>query len=277
VFLVDHGYTEALGMTMVAGRTFSDAFGTDESQGFLINEAAVPHLGFASSEEAVGQAIGWDIWGSDAVKQGVVLGVVQDFNYRSLHAEVAPAVMHIHPSSFSHISVRVQPQHVAETMAFLETTWQRLAPDWPFEYYFMDDDLAAMYESEATFGRLFTTFAGLAILIACLGLFALATFTAERRTKEIGVRKVLGASVQRIVLMLSKEIVVLVGISFLIAAPLAYFAMEEWLGNFAYRMELGPLPFLLTGSLVLIVACLTIGYQSIKAALTNPVGALRIE
>lgn len=277
VFIVDHRYTEALGMEMVAGRALSPDFSTDESQGFLLNEAAVPYLGFASPEDAVGQAIGWDVWGSDAVKEGVIVGVVRDFNYRSLHSDVEPAVLHIHRRSFSHISVRVHPEEISETMAFLASTWKRLAPDWPFEYYFMDEDLAEMYASEATFGRLFTTFSGLAIIIACLGLFALAAFTAERRTQEIGVRKVLGASVQRIVFMLSKEVVVLVGISFLIATPIAYFAMEQWLGNFAYRMGLGFGPFVLTGSLVLVIACVTISYQSVKAALTNPIDALRTE
>ena len=203
--------------------------------------------------------------------------MVKDFHYNSLHQAIGPLVMLIHPSSFGHLSVRIRPEGVAATLDVLEQTWTTWAPGWPFEYYFLDEDLADEYEAEEKVGQLAGGFSLLAIVIACLGLFGLAAFSAEQRTKEIGIRKVLGASVGGIVVLLSKDITRLVLAAFVIAAPLAYLAMQRWLDAFVYRVDISWWIFLLAGLAALAIAWLTVSYQSIKAALADPVEALRYE
>ncbi len=276
VFTVDHDYLYTYRMELAAGRDFSRAFPADTSTAFILNETAARDLGW-SLDEAVGQEIWWDEWSRDAVKKGRVIGVVKDFHYNSLHQAVGPLVMHLYPSVFGHVSVRIRPEETAATLAVLEQTWTTWAPGWPFEYYFLDEDLAAMYEAEEKAGQLAALFALLAVVIACLGLFGLSAFSAEQRTKEIGIRKVVGASAASIVLLLSKEVTRLVLAAFVVAVPVAYFAMNWWLDDFAYRVEISWGIFLMAGSLTLAIAFLTVGYQAVKAALGDPVKALRYE
>jgi putative ABC transport system permease protein len=281
MYLVDHNYIPTMGMELVAGRNFSEAFGTDEEEAFILNETAVKDLGWGKPADALGREINWNKWvgktEADTVKRGRVIGVVKDFHFKSFHQKIEPLVLHIFPAGFNEFVVRIRPENSAATLGFLEQKWARLAPNWPFDYKFLDDQFAKLYESEQAFGRLFGVFTGLSIFVACLGLFGLASFTAQQRTKEIGVRKVLGASVGSIVALLSKDFLKLVGIAFLLAAPLAWYFMGQWLQNFVYRVEMGWWIFALAGGLALLIALLTISFQSIKAALNNPVRSLRSE
>ena len=202
--------------------------------------------------------------------------MVKDFHFQSLREAIRPLGLFI-GRNLNYLAVRIQPDDVSGTLAAFETQWKTFAPDQPFTYSFLDRDVDALYQADQRTGSLFGTFALLAIVIACLGLFGLAAFTAEQRTKEIGVRKVLGASVAGIVLLLSKEFTKLVGIAFVVAAPLAYFGREWWLQRFAFQVEISWWIFLAAGVAALAIAWLTVSYQSIRAALTNPVEALRYE
>ncbi len=281
MFLVDHRYIPTMGMQLLAGRNFSPQFATDEQEAFILNETAVRELGWGKPDLALGKEIFWDTWGtggaSDTLKRGRVVGVVKDFHVKSFHQRIEPMVMHIYPGGFNEFIVRIRPANTSATLNFLREEWATLAPDWPFDYQFLDDQFAKLYASEQTFGRLFGVFTGLSIFVACLGLFGLASFTAQQRTKEIGVRKVLGASVGSIVALLSKDFLKLVGISFILAVPLAWYVMGQWLQQFVYRVNIGWWVFAGAGLLALLIALLTISFQSIKAALVNPVKSLRSE
>jgi len=211
-----------------------------------------------------------------------VIGVVKDFHYKSLHATIEPLVLLLFEGSIQHrwahqIPIRIGPGDVPGTLAYLEETWKHFTHGLPLEYSFLDDKIGRFYESEARLQTIFSFFSGLAIFIACLGVFGLATFMAERRTKEIGIRKVLGATAASVVLLLSKDFVRLVGIAFIVASPLVYLAMRRWLESFAYRIEVGVGVLVLAGALALLIALLTVSYQSIKASRANPVESLRYE
>ncbi len=266
----DFDYVDLMGMTIVAGRSFSESFGTDTTDAVLLNEAAVRALGWDSAS-----AIGRRIVADD--QENTIIGVVQDFHHASLHEPITPLVIALNPNTARVLAVRILPTAPAETLADLERLWKEWDTAYPFVYSFLDEDFARKYRNEETMGQLFGYFAALAIFIACLGLFGMAAHTAERRTKEIGVRKVLGASVASILIMLSKDFTRMVGLALLIAAPLAYLVMNRWLQDFAYRIEIGPGVFLQAGGSVLLMALLTISYHAIQAATTNPVSALRYE
>ena len=269
IFFADHDFVETLDIKVIEGRDFSQDFATDTSA-FLVNEAAVKRLGW---DNPLGKYIGDD----SGAPIGTVVGVVQDFHFESLHAEIAPLLLQIAPASAREIAVRVRPENLSEMLAFLEQQWHVFEPTYPFQYSFLDDDFDQLYRAEQRLGRIFGYASFLAILIACLGLFGLAAFTAQQRTKEIGIRKVLGASFARIVLLLSKDFAKLVLVAFALATPLAYFAMRRWLDSFAYRIEISWGIFLIAGLMALLVALLTVGYQSIRAALADPVESLRYE
>ena len=210
-------------------------------------------------------------------RKGHIIGVVENFHFESLHHAVQPLTLQLAPSNMGYFSVRIETEDIQSTLAELAATWQVLVPGRAFQYSFLDEAFDAEYRAEKGLGTLFGAFAGLAILIACLGLFGLMAFTATRRRKEIGVRKVLGASVISIVVLLSSNFLKPIGFAFLIATPLTYLAMQKWLEGFAYSVDIGLGVFLLTGGLVLLISILTVGYQSIKTALANPVKSLRYE
>jgi putative ABC transport system permease protein len=266
--VVDYGFFETLGISIVEGRTFSKSFGTDAA-GFVLNESAMEAFGWKS---AVGRRFG-AAWSN---KSGAVIGVVKDFHFESLHQKIEPMVFFME-DWYQYIVVRLRSADYAATLAFMREQWQKIAPHRPFEYSFLDEEFDKLYKSEERIGKLFGYFTGLAIFIAGLGLFGLAAFAAERRTKEIGIRKVLGASVAGIAALLSKEFVRFVAVANLIAWPAAYYAMSRWLQNFAYRVNIGWWVFALAGGLALLIALLTVSTQAIKAALANPVEALRYE
>jgi putative ABC transport system permease protein len=209
---------------------------------------------------------------------GTIVGVTRDFNFNSLHHKVETLTMYARPDfGFGELSVRVKPGQTAAALQQAEAVWNRLVPDQPFEYSFLDDHFNTMYRSDEQVGQVVGILAGLAIFISCLGLFGLAMYTTELRVKEIGIRKVLGASVGQLVALLSGHFLKLVAVAFVLAAPLAWWALGRWLDNFAYRIDIGWWVFALAGLLATGIALLTVSYQSVKAALTNPIKSLRNE
>ena len=270
--VVDTSFIETLGLRVAAGRTFSGERPSDQ-RAFLLNEAFADRMGW-TPEEVLGKTL--DLNGTS----GEVIGVVENFHIASLREEIDPVVMSLSEfegvSSFPILAVRFQPGQAKAVLDHLEATWAKFS-DEPLDYTFLDDAFAEMYHTERRLGQVFTAFAVIAVLIACLGLFGLAAFAAEARTKEIGVRKVLGASAAGIVVLLSKDFLKLVGIAFVLAAPLAYLAMQRWLEDFAYRINLGPGVFLLAGAAALSIALATVSYQAFNAARANPTDALRSE
>ncbi|MES2732952.1 MAG: ABC transporter permease [Bacteroidota bacterium] len=269
---VDYHYLPTLGMQLVAGRNFSEKMGTD-STGIIINETAARTFGWLTSP--VGHTL------TNSNNQGKkttyrVIGVVKDFHFRSLHERIAPLVMVLGDHSGS-VIVKAKTKDMAGLLATIKSQWTPFAPEEPFTYTFLDERFEAMYRFEQKVGQVVALFAGLTIFVACLGLFGLATFTTEQRTKEIGVRKVLGASVTNIVGLLSKDFLKLVLIANVIAWPLAYYAMNKWLEDFAYRIDISWWVFALAGLAAVAVALFTISFQAVKAALANPVKSLRTE
>ena len=264
---VQPGFAEVFGIEMVEGRAFSEERASDGG-GALINETLARQLGW---ETSVGKWInihGWEM---------PVIGVMGDFNFLSFRQEIAPLALYNDAAWFTRVLVRVRPERTREALTHLEATMAAFSPAYPFEYEFVDDAYDRMYQTEVRLGELFGYFTVLALLVACLGLLGLAAFAAEQRTKEVGVRKVLGASVTSVVALLSKDFLKLVAIAFAIAAPVAYLAMQRWLEGFAYRVELGLGVFLLAGGLALAVALVAVSYHAIKAATADPVKSLRYE
>lgn len=268
-FPADEDYISTMGIGLKEGRALSTKFGTDEQKSVLLNEAAVKKIGW---DTAIGKTIKF---GNDGAK--TVVGVLEDFHFSSLKGDIEPLVVILSSENPQYVSLRIQAANVMETMNSLERVWNQFAPSYPFAYEFLDDKFDAMYREERRLGQLFSAFSGLAILISILGIFGLAAYTTERRAKEIGIRKVLGASVSGIVALLSKELLKLVIVSFLLAIPMAWYFMNEWLQDFAYRIEIGPGIFLLAALLTIGVALGTVSFQSIKTALSNPIDSLRSE
>jgi len=268
---VDYDYIPTFKMELAAGRNFSREMGTDPTQAFIINETAARRIGWESPEEAVGKGFGY------GQRNGQIIGVVKDFHFESLHQEISPIVMFLSKTDLSQISIRIGPQNIPQTMAFLKDIWAEMRPDYPFSYYFIDENFDQLYRSEEKLGRIFSLFAFLSVLIGCLGLFGLASYSAERRTKEIGIRKVLGASASGITLLLSKEFTKWVLLANVIAWPVAYLIMSRWLQSFAYRSGIGFGTFLLAGGIAWVIAFLTVSYQAIKASIADPIAALKYE
>ncbi len=271
----DESFPEAFQIELLAGRTFSPRIERDRTYAYILNETAVKALGW-TVEDAVGRRFGRARSEEDA--KGTVIGVVKDFHYTSLRKKIEPAAIAYRQWFYNFLGLRVRGENIPSTLAFLEQKWTTfMPPDLPFTFSFLNDEIDAAYRSEKRLGQIVSAFSTLAIFLACLGLFGLATFSAETRTREIGVRKVLGASVSGIVLLLSKEFLKLVIVANLIAWPFAYYAMTLWLQNFAYRVDLHLWIFLLGGLITFGVALATVGYQAVKAATANPVDAIRYE
>lgn len=270
VTAIDPAYVPTMELQLLAGRNFSDDFGTDGQTTFILNASAAATFGW-TPEESIGKELARNQY------KGYVVGVVSDYHFVSLHQTIEPLVLTYDAREFFQLGLRVRGENMRETLAFVEETWATLAPDLPLTYTFLDDRVAQLYTAEQKLGQLFGLFAGLAIVIACMGLFGLASFMAEQRTKEIGIRKVLGATVQGIVFLLTKEFAKLVLVAFVLAVPIAYFAMHQWLADFAYQTSISATTFVLAGVAAFLVAWLTVSYQSIRAALGNPIDALRYE
>lgn len=272
IYEIDFDFIPCLKIQMAAGRNYSRAFLTDSTQAMVINEAAAKLYGYQHPADAVGKM--FDQWG----RKGKIIGVVKDFNFRSLHTAIEPLTLRYGmANSLNRILVAVKGDHIAATIKGLEKTWKAEAPQRPFLYHFLDQSFNEQYESDQHFGYLFSLFSCLAILIACLGLFGLATFTAQQRIKEIGIRKVLGASVYNIVALISKDFLRLVLIATVIAVPLCILIMNQWLKDFAYRIAISPGIFIATAFIALFIALVTISWQTVKAALANPVQSIKNE
>jgi putative ABC transport system permease protein len=270
---VEHDFFKTYGMKIIAGRDFSIEYPTDEQEAFILNETAVRQLGFKSPQDAVGAV--FETFAPD--KKGRVIGVVRDFNYESLHQTIVPIVTYIAPNQANTLSLRIAAGSLSKVEKHVKGLLDRFRPAGSLDYDFLNDRLAALYRNEERTMNMFSAFSMLAILIGCLGLLGLATYSAEQRTKEIGVRKVLGASVSNIILLLSREFTKWVIAANIIAWPLAYLGMRRWLQNFAYRTPIGFEPFLLSAVLAFCIALITVSYQSIKSALADPVKSLRYE
>ncbi len=266
--VVGYDFVKTMNLQLQSGRDFSKDFGTD-SAGFLLNETAVKKIGF---KNAVGKTI---TWGNH---RGRVIGVLKDFHFNSMHEAIEPLIMRLDENwNWGTILVRIKAGKTKEAIADLQKICKELNPKFPFTYQFSDLEYAKLYTSEAVVSKLANIFAFLAIFISCLGLFGLATFTAEQRTKEIGVRKVLGASVPNIISLLSTNFLKPVILAFFIAFPVAWYVMSNWLRSYAYKIDIGWWMFALAGLLTVCIAMLTVSYQSIKAAVANPVKSLRTE
>ncbi|MEL6610879.1 MAG: ABC transporter permease [Bacteroidota bacterium] len=270
---VDAGYAETLGLTLVAGRDFStgsiDGTAPADTTAWLLNEAAVRELGL---DDPLGEVLVWDSHQYSAP----IVGVVQDFHFASLHGEIEPLLIPLRPGMGSALLVRVRDD-IPAALDHVRAQLDGLVAGTPFTYRFLDDTFDQLYRQEEQLSQVFALFAGLAIAIACLGLFGLAAYTAERRRREIGVRKVLGASVSSVVALLSSEFARLVAVAFVAATPLAWWAMQRWLDHFAYRIDLGLSPFLVAGGLAATVALLTVSIHAVRAATADPVASLRHE
>ena len=272
-FAVDHDFIETMGIEMVAGRDLSSAFEPDAREAALINETAVANIGWGSTEEAIGKTIvaGWD------GRPLTVVGVFKDYHHLSLRQQIVPTLLLINPSWFGYFSARVTGGQVPQVMAYLEAIWNQRFPEHTFTYFFLDEHYDAQYRTERNLMQLFGVFALLAIVIACLGLFGLVLLMTRQRAKEIGIRKALGASSASIVTLLSKDFLKLVLVAFVVAVPVAYLAMNRWLEDFAYRIDLSWWIFLFAGLAAFAIAWVTVSGQSVRAARTNPVKSLRYE
>jgi putative ABC transport system permease protein len=277
----DFDYMELLDLDMAAGRTFSRDYPTDATAGFVLNEAAVRSLGW-TAEEAIGKGFGSrEVTalsdGRWVPRDGQVIGVVKDFHFESLHEAISPNVYFVAPLMAWNYLIRISPERIPETLSAIESTWQKFSPDAPIDYRFLDESFDSLYRAEERQMTLFGIFSSLAIFIGCLGLTGLASYTAQQKTKEIGVRKVLGASESGIVMLLSGEFAKLVILANLLAWPVAYYFMQNWLQGFVYRVELSVFTFLVPGIAALLFAGITVGFQALRAARMNPVQALHYE
>jgi len=278
--MVDYDYIKTLGLQLVAGRDFSKSMSMDKDHAWIINETAVNQLGFGSPQNALGKKLSWHVWNNknpDSLKTGQVIGVVKDFNYKSLYDKVETTVLQIFPDAAWKVAVKMKAANMGTTINEVKNIWNHFTPEYPIEYKFLDENFQEMYRSEDKLKSLLSIFTGIAIFVGCLGLFGLAAFTAERRRKEVAIRKVLGASTNGVIMLLSKDFIKLVLISLLIASPAGWYFMNKWLQDFAYRINISWWTFLLAGMLAILLALITISFQAIKAAMVNPVTGLRSE
>ena len=278
-FQIDEGFLPTMGMELAHGRNFSQEFETDR-EGVILNEAAVAELGWQSPSEAIDNSVEVPRSATpDDYRRAPVIGVVKNFHFKSLRQKIEPLVLHmgIVDRGVNFVSARISQNDIPETLAFIKDTWTRFSPNYPFEYFFLDERFDSQYRAEQRMQTIFGTFTGLAIFVACLGLLGLASFTAEQRTKEIGIRKVLGASESSIVILMSRQFLRLVVVAFVMAAPLAWYLMSRWLEDFAYRTNMSWQSFVISGLIVTAIALVTVSFQAVKAAVANPVDALQYE
>jgi len=270
VIEMDHDYMKQYGIKLIAGRYFSKDFGTDDSA-VIFNERGFEQLGLNKPEDAVGKRI--DFWG----RRYTIVGVTENFHQQSLREAFEPLIFRLDPDVRGYLSVKTPASNASETIALVKNNWDKFFPGNTFEYFFLDDHFGQQYKADQRFGQVFGLFTLLAILVACLGLFGLASFTTLQRTKEIGIRKVLGASITGILKLLYQEFAILLIISFVIAVPLAWLTISNWLQGYPFRIGIQWTYFMIPFAAILVIALLTVSFQSIKAAIANPVKSLRTE
>ncbi|MEQ1588342.1 MAG: FtsX-like permease family protein, partial [Cyclobacteriaceae bacterium] len=267
----DPEFFKTYGIEMAAGRDFSKSIPTDDSLAFIINETAAKNYGWKNMEDGLDKDFSY------GGTKGKLIGIVKDFHFESLHQEIIPLVFFPNQGNYNNLSIKISGNQVTQGLEHIEKVWREFLPKRPFSYQFLSEDYRRLYEEEQKQSQLFTMFSGLAIFIACLGLFGLATFNTLQRVKEIGIRKVLGASVPSILTLLSREIVVLILAANLIAWPLAWYFMNQWLDSFAYHIDMNLAIYLLAAIGAIMLALITVSTQTLKAAMTNPSTTLRYE
>ncbi|HEY8934980.1 MAG TPA: ABC transporter permease [Cyclobacteriaceae bacterium] len=274
--LIDAGYLELLGIKIIAGRSFTTDRKSESDKKVIINRTSAKKFGFEPNQ-AIGQHIHFDWHGEKHTFE--IIGVMEDFNQTSLKDAIVPIMFEIawKPNIYKFIVASVSPNQFDQTVQSFEKTWKKLVSDTPFEYSFLDENIQRQYDEDRKVSKIITSFTAIAMIICSLGLFGLSSFMAERRFKEIGIRKVMGASVSQIVTMMSKEFIKLVAIAFIIAVPLAWYVMNQWLSGFAYKVQMGIAIFLYAGVSAALIAIITISYESIRAASANPIKSLRTE
>ncbi len=265
---VDHDFLKTYEIGLAAGRDFSRQFPSDTEQAYILNESAVKEIGW---ESPLGKQFELN------KKRGTVIGVIKDFHFKSLHQKLEPIALCVYPELFEYLAVRIRPENISQTLNFMQNKWQNLVPNQVFQFSFLDEDYDNLYRAETRLGKIFSAVTFFALIIACLGLFGLTALITELRTKEIAVRKVLGASVMGIAAMFSREFLKLILIANSIAWPAAWFAMNRWLDNFSYRIGLGIWIFFVSGTLVLVTALAAVSYQAVKSSAANPIDLLRYE
>jgi putative ABC transport system permease protein len=268
---VDYDFFKTYGMEIVAGRSFSKEYGTDRDEGFIINESAVKQFNFGSAENALGKKMNRE------GKQGKVVGVIKDFHFTSLTEPVSSMVLEVSPNGYNTLSIKFENANVTSTVKTIEGEWNKMFPEKTFQYTFLDQQLNDQYSGFQNFATIIQIFAGIAILISCLGVYGLILFVVQRKVKEIGVRKVLGASVTSILQLIYKDFVVLIVVGFVIAIPVSYYFIGQWLENFTYHTTIDAVTYLISLIVVVAVVVITIGIQAVKASLANPVNSLRSE
>jgi hypothetical protein len=269
---VHFDYCKTLGVEIKEGRSFSKEFLSDGFNdghvSFIVNEEAVKQMGLKSP-------IGVNL--SLFHKSGPIVGVMKNFHYHHMRTKIEPMALFIMTPFNNYILIKLQQENIKESLEFIKKTWEKFSPDYPFEYSFVSDDFSSLYQNEERMGKILSSFTVFAILIACLGLWGLTSFIIERRTKEIGIRKVLGSSVLGIIIMMIKDFAQWILLANLIAWPIAWFIMNKWLQDFAYKTDISFWIFVISGGIALVIALVTISFQAIKAATANPVEALRYE
>ncbi|WP_335965102.1 ABC transporter permease [Galbibacter sp. PAP.153] len=271
LYFVDFDYLSQLDIELISGRGFSRDFASDSTQAMIVNEAAVELLGYTSPESALGAR--FKQWG----REGQIIGVVKNFNFNSLQQQIEPLSMRIEQTRLNLITAKIKANTIEKSISQIKRQWEIAFPEEPFDFYFLDQLLDKQYRSEQRFGTLFLWFAILAITISCLGLLGLTAYSIIQRKREISIRKILGASVSKVVNLVSQEFLKLIGIAFLIAIPISWLAMNQWLKDFAFRINIQWWMFVIAGVIALFLALITIGFHSMKAALTNPTKNLRTE
>jgi putative ABC transport system permease protein len=271
---VDFDFLKTIDVELAAGRLFDRSL-VGDSTAFVLNESAVAELGWSSPDDALGRRLEWPL-GSLGFS-GPVIGVIRDFNFGSLHDEIPPIAFNVTRFGVNHLVFRVRPGARDDALTLVRNTWTQVEGDLPFEYRTMTELIAAQYETERRLTRLFTWTAMIALLISCLGLFSLASYTTQRRTREIGIRKTLGASSGGIVFLLSRQFLLDVIIAVGVASPVAWLLMDRWLQSFAYRTGIGPMPFILSGLIAAGIACVAVSSQAFRAASADPVRSLRTD
>jgi hypothetical protein len=272
--IVDHEFIETFDMALAQGRDFSKDHPSDSSEAYILNEAAVKNIGLDSP---VGKRFAAPI--HEGMREGTIIGVVKDFHFQPLHDSIGPLVMFIMPGNFNYLCIKVQSDvpELSGTIGYIESVWNKFAPNFPFQFSFLDARFDRLYRSEQKTGRIFGYFTFLAIFISCLGLFGLAAQISDQRTKEIGIRKVMGASIAGITFLLTKDFMKWVVVANVIAWPTAYLAMKKWLQNYAYRTSIGIDIFIIAAAMAFFIAFLTVSFQAVKAAVADPVNSLRYE
>lgn len=271
---VEYDFLKVYGIELKEGRDFSKNFATDNGKAFIINEAFAKELGL--NDKTIGTQVGHGYYHNDSL--GSIIGIVKDFNFNSLHHKINTLALVVHSDwGYDEMSIKFEAGKAEETIALVKNLWDQYVPNYPFDYSFLNEHFEQLYRSDKQMSSVVSIMAGLAILISCMGLFGLAAITTEKKTKEIGIRKALGASETQITILLARNFAILILVSFILVSPVTYYLLSEWLNNFAYRIGINPLLFLLGGVVALTIALGTISYHTIRSARANPVKALRYE